>query len=94
MESDDDNQESDDVVVSIITRPSTAGAVVIDDNTQGHSSHCAINCTDQTTSRNVQEHTTGHGQSTAESQGFSRSHSKHLIGYDRKWETEFPWLDR
>jgi len=54
-----------------------------------NSSHCA----DQTTSRNVQEHPTGHSHSTAESQGFPSSHSKHLIGYDRNWETEFPWLE-
>ena len=96
MDSNDDNQESDEAEVSIITRPSTAGAIGIDDNTQGNytnNSSSAINNTDQAACRNVQEHTTGHGQSTAGSQGFSRSHSKHLIGYDRNWETEFPWLE-
>jgi len=95
MESDDDNQESDEAEVSIITRPSTAGVIGIDDNTQGSytNSSSAINNTDQAAGRNVQEHTTGHGQSTAGSQGFSRSHSKHLIGYDRNWESEFSWLE-
>jgi len=86
IESDDDNQESGEAGISMITRPSTA-ALVIDCNTQGNSSHCA----DQTTSRNVQEHLTGHSHLTAVSQGFPSSHSKHVISYDRNWETKYPW---
>jgi len=79
IESNDDKQESG---ISMITRPSTA-ALVINCNTQGTVlTREMYKSTQQTIAIQLQNH-----------KAFHQAHSKHLIYYDRNWETEFPWLE-
>ena len=85
----DDSYESDGNAKVFIIEPVTPD---VNNNITHHSAGKDSDTTGRTevASSSVQE--TGITV-TEEAQDSVQGHSKHFIGYDRKWETEFTWLE-